>query len=338
MIRILFAFLLAMAGALHGAGAQDVVLTPGAPARYVVQPGDTLWGISGKFLRDPWLWPDIWRMNREELRNPHLLYPGDVILLDRDADGKPRLRLQEVRLKPRIYAEGVSEVIPAIPPNLIRPFLSDPLVVENDELDTAARIIATAQDRVNLGNGDRAYVANANPAQRDWQVYRNARPLRDPETGDILGYEAFYLGTARQIEPGEPATFEIVTAKQEVGRGDRLLPAVRPPLVAYAPHRPDFPVYGRIISIYGGVEVAGRGSIVAINRGTSDGIEIGHVLAIERNRTVVARDESDRRVAVTIPPERSGLLFVFRTFSRISYALIVQSEGTVDTNDFVRTP
>jgi hypothetical protein len=277
-------------------------------------------------------------MNREEIRNPHRIFPGDVILLDRDALGKPRLRLQRARMVPQIHVETIEEGIPAIPPNVIRPFLSDPLIVEAHSLDSAARIIATPNDRVYIGNGDLAYVANADPAKLDWQVYRNGKPLLDPESGEILGYEAFYLGTARQIEAGNPATFEVVTMKQEIGRGDRLVPAIRPPLVAYVPHRPDFLVDGRVISVYGGVDAAGRGSIVSINRGTQDGIEIGHVLALERNRTVIERDEQDQKVVVPIPPERIGLLFVFRPFERISYGLIVQSDGTVDVNDFARTP
>lgn len=338
MIRILSAFILTMVSAFCFAAGQEIQLADGAPTRHVVVPGDTLWGISGKFLKEPWRWPEIWRMNREEIRNPHRIYPGDVIVLDRDSRGEPRLRLQSARLVPEIHSTTIVESIPAIPPNVIRPFLSDPLIVEADSLDTAARIVATQQDRVYLGNGDLAYVTGADAAKQDWQIYRNGKPLNDPESNEILGYEAFYLGTARQREPGNPATFEVVTMKQEIGRGDRLLPAIRPPLVAYVPHKPDFPVDGRVISVYGGVDAAGRGSIVSINRGSRDGIEIGHVLALERNRTVIERDEDDRKVMVPIPPERVGLLFVFRTFGRISYGLVVQAEATVDINDFARTP
>jgi hypothetical protein len=338
MIRIISAFILAMVSSLSCATGQELRLADGAPQRHVVVPGDTLWGISSKFLKDPWLWPEIWRMNREEIRNPHLIFPGDVILLDRDSRGKPQLRLQSARLVPQIHAEPMAQGIPAIPPNVIRPFLSHPLIVEAHSFDSAARIVATPNDRVYIGNGDLAYVANADPAKLDWQIYRDGKPLTDPDSGEILGYEAFYLGTARQVEAGDPATFEVMTMKQEIGRGDRLLPAIRPPLVAYVPHRPDFLVDGRVISVYGGVEAAGRGSIVSINRGTRDGIEIGHVLALERNRTVTERDEQDYKVVVPIPPTRVGLLFVFRPFERISYGLIVQSDGTVDVNDFARTP
>ena len=338
MIRIISALILAAAAALVNAADQPVKLADTAPQQHIVVPGDTLWDISAKFLKEPWRWPEIWRMNKAQIKNPHRIYPGDVIVLERDMNGNPYLRLQS-KVRPQIYAEQLVTAIPPIPPNVIEPFISTPLIVEQGALDSAARIVATQQDRVFLGKGDTAYVANANPAQKEWQVYRNGQALYDPEDSKlVLGYEAFHLGSATQSKPGDPAIFEVVTAKQEIGRGDRLVPAVRPTLIDYVPHRPDGVIDGRIISVYGGVGSGGRLSIVSVSRGGLDGVEIGHVLALERNRTVVQRDENDNKVNVVIPPERFGLAFVFRTFERISYALVVQSEGTVEVNDFVRTP
>lgn len=340
MIRTLSALILALATTLCGASERPIQLADKAPVQHVVVPGDTLWGISAQFLKEPWRWPEIWHMNREQIRNPHRIYPGDVIVLDRDANGNPRLRIQQDgKLRPQIYAESNVTAIPPIPPNVIEPFISQPLVIEEKELDKAARIIATQQDRVFLGEGNVAYVDDAEPSQEFWQVYRSGKPLYDPvDNTRILGYEAFYLGTATQTRPGQPATFEITSAKQEIGRSDRLVPASRPPLVDYIPHKPDTSVDGRIVSVYGGVGAAGRGSIVSLNLGSEAGMEIGHVLALERNRTVTERDENDQKINVQIPSERIGLLFVFRTFNRISYALVLQSEGTVEVNDFVRTP
>lgn len=347
MIRIISALILALTGPLCSAAERALELADSAPQSHVVVRGDTLWDISARFLKEPWRWPEIWRMNREQIANPHRIYPGDVIVLERDATGKPLLRVQEGRLQPKIYAEQNVEAIPPIPPNVIEPFISAPLVIEVGGLDGAARIVATQQDRVFLGNGDLAYVANADPQQLRWQVYRPGKPLRDPafpnqspsDLTHVLGYEAYYLGTAVQTRPGAPATFEIQTTKEEIGRGDRLVPTARPTLVSYVPHKPDFAVDGRIVSVYGGVGVGGRGSIVSLSRGAKDGLEIGHVLALERNRVIVERDEDDRKISVQIPPERSGLLFVFRTFERIAYALVVQSEGGgVEVNDYVRTP
>jgi len=339
MTRILSALVLALAAVC--AYAQDTagVLAESAPNRYVVASGDTLWGIAARFLKDPWRWPELWRMNREQVRHPGRIHPGDVIVLERDGDGSPYLRLETIKLQPTIHATRLAPAIPPIPPNAIEPFISAPLIVEAGELEHAARIVATQQDRVFLGNGDLAYVENAAPEIALWQVYRNGRPLYDPENPkDILGYEAFHLGTAKQIRAGAPATFEIQAVKQEIGRGDRLVPASVPMLFDYIPHRPDRAIEGRVISIYGGVGSAGRGSIISLSRGDRDGLEVGHVLVVERNRTMAGRDEKDRAYAVTIPREQIGLAFVFKSFSRISYALILQSEGTVNVSDYVRTP
>jgi hypothetical protein len=344
MIRIISALILAVAATLCSAAEQPLQLAANAPERHIVVPGDTLWGISSKFLRDPWRWPEIWRMNKEQIRNPNRIFPGDVIVLGRDASGKPILRVE--KLRPQIYSEQINQAIPPIPPNVIEPFISAPLVVEKNGLESNPRIIATQQDRVFLGNGDVAYVENAVPDIKHWQIYRNGKPLLDPaypyqnpaNPTQVLGYEAFYLGTAVQLEPGNPAVFEILTAKQEIGRGDRLVPAIRPAMTAYVPHKPDTLIDGLVVSVYGGVGSGGRGSIISLNRGAKNGLEIGHILALERNRTVVERDDDGRKVNVQIPPSRIGLVFVFRTFDLIAYALVVQSEGTVEVNDFVRTP
>ena len=339
MIRIISALILAIAANLVNAADQPLKLADAAPDQHIVVRGDTLWDISAKFLKDPWRWPEIWRMNQTQIRNPHRIYPGDVIILAHDANGNPFLRIEPSKLRPQIYAEQLTDAIPPIPPNVIEPFISTTLVVEENGLNAAARIIATQQDRVFLGNGDVAYVERADPSQKQWQVYRNGQPLRDPEDPDrILGYEAFYLGSATQVRPGDPAIFEIVTAKQEIGRGDRLIPAIRPTLVDYIPHKPETNIDGRIVSVYGGVGTGGRLSIISLNKGSKDGTEIGHVLALERNRIVTERDENDRKVSVVIPAVRYGLAFVFRTFERISYALVVQSDATIEVNDFVRTP
>ena len=338
MIRIISALMLATAATVCSAAGQALQLNDDAPPRHIVLPGDTLWGIAGKFLKEPYRWPDVWRMNGEQIKNPHRIFPGEIIVLERDSDGKPRLRTKDTKLSPRIYAEQLTQAIPSIPSELISQFLSAPLIIEANELDNAARIVATQQTRVFLGNGDIAYVANADPTQLKWQIYRKTRPILDPDNKNVLGYEAYYLGTARQNESGNPATFEIISAKEEVSRGDRLMPATPPPLINYVPHAPDNPVDARIVSVYGGVTEAGKWSTVLLNRGVGDGIEIGHVLALHRNRVLDQRDDEGRKETIKVPEERYGLLFVFRTFDRLAYALVMQSEGPVTVNDFVRTP
>lgn len=338
MNRFLSALVLLLATTLGNAAEPPLRLADNAPARHVVVPGDTLWGISARFLKDPWRWPELWRLNREQVKNPHWIYPGDVLIIERDADGTPRMRIERQRVSPQIYSSQERNEIPSIPPNVINPFLSAPLVIEQGGLDQAPRIVATQQDRVFLASGDLAYVEGAAADVDMWQIYRRGRALLDPETRETLGYEAFYLGTARQIEPGAPATFEIVTCKEEIGRGDRLLPATPPPLLSYVPHKPETAIDGRVISIYGGVNEAGRFSIIALNRGGNDGLEIGHVLSLQRNRIVSQRNDEGVMERVKVPEERYGLAFVFRTFDRISYALVVQSNGPVTVNDFLRTP
>jgi hypothetical protein len=376
MIRILSVFVLAVFGALStlSANAADTSDTPPdappqlaatAPNHYVVVSGDTLWGISARFLQEPWRWPEIWRMNRDQIKNPDRIYPGDVIVVDRDANGNPFLRIDsrsidsrpldsrrigsrridspslDSRRSPQIYEEPLTEAIPPIPPNVIDPFIATPLFVEQNTLRSAPRIVATQEDRVFLGRGDTAYVEGADAAQKQWELFRNGRPVYDPERPGarrIIGYEAFHLGTATQEAPGKPATFRIDSAKQEIGSGDRLVPAIRPELVDYIPHAPEHDIDGRVASVYGGVGTGGHLSIVLLNRGSADGMEIGHVLALERNRTVVQRDENDRQYSVTIPPVRYGLVFVFRIFENAAYALAVQTSGTIEINDFVRTP
>ncbi|MDR1934920.1 MAG: LysM peptidoglycan-binding domain-containing protein [Candidatus Accumulibacter sp.] len=357
VLSIFSALSLAPANAAEPAKPAAPQLADTAPSRYVVVPGDTLWDISARFLQEPWRWPEIWRMNQAEIKNPHRIYPGDVVVLDHDASGKPYLRLDaksgdsrqrsriagqiagDSRQSPQIHEERLSDIIPPIPPNVIEPFIATPLFVEQNTLQSAPRIVATQEDRVFLGNGDTAYVEGADPTQDKWQVFRNGKPLYDPEfPSRVLGYEVFHLGSATQVRPGNPGVFEIDVAKQEIVSGDRLVPTTRPELTDYVPHAPEQTIDGRVVSVYGGIDVGGKLSIISINRGSASGLEIGHVLALERNRVVEQRDEDDRRRSIVIPALRFGLIFVFRIFDNVSYALVVQADGLVRVNDFVRTP
>src|SRR5712691_11354553 len=244
---------LVLAGAASPALAQgDLTLRDNAPDRHVVQKGDTLWSIATKFLKDPWRWPEIWRMNQEQIRNPHLISPGDVLVLDRSVS-PPQLRLAEegpaagrpapagsVKLSPQIYSEPLArEAIPAIPLKAIEPFLTQPLVIEEGGLDKAPRIIATEDNRVNVGAGNVAYVSGFGGADIPvWQVYRAGSPLVDPDSRRTLGFEAVFLGTARVTRSGEPATVRILDSKKEISAGDRLIPAPPPTIAQYVPHAP----------------------------------------------------------------------------------------------------
>jgi hypothetical protein len=337
---LLLAFLAAAALAQGDIGLQD-----NAPDRYIVERGDTLWDIAKKFLKDPWRWPEIWRLNQDQIRNPHRLRPGDVIVLDRRTS-PPQLAVEDtVKLSPSIREEPVSQAIPAIPANVIEPFLTEPLVIEENGLQNAPRIVATEENRVNLGPGGVAYVRGlADSKQESWHVFRPGRPLVDPATNRTLGIEAVYLGLGRLVRQGDPATLQIVSARQEITSGDRLI-AVNPPLATqYVPHAPTGLIEARIISLYDRLTTSegGRHSVVSLNKGRRDGIENGHVLAVYRTGALVAQasspDSRDKEAPVRLPDERYGLVFVFRTFDNVSYALVMESSRPVTSGDRVRTP
>lgn len=339
MMRIISALLLGLSTACAVAQqAQPLQLADEAPDRHVVVRGDTLWGISARFLKEPYRWPEIWRMNKDQIRNPHLIYPGQVVILDRSG-AEPQLKLgQMIKLEPKVYSEKLTEAIPSIPQDVIEPFLSQPMVVEEDGLKDAPKIVATEEDRVYVGPGGRAYVSGMTQNAKLWQVFRPTQPILDPETSQPLGHEAFYLGTAERIAEGEPATVRIITAKEEIGLRDRLMPASRAEVVTYAPRAPTQQISGQIAAVYGGVREAGRNNIVTLNRGKRDGLEVGHVLAVYRNGGERLFREDGEKTTYKLPPERYGLVFVFRTFERMSYALVMDVARPVVVSDIVRTP
>ena len=342
--------------------ADEIQLKKNHPHRHVVVKGDTLWGISGKFLNNPWLWPKVWRMNRSQIKNPHLIYPGDVVVLDKS--GKyPQLKLlrETVTLEPAIRVEALEkEAIKTITPSVITPFLNQPLLIENDQLASAPRIIAGPDDHVILSPGTRVYVNNVEEsAGVHWNVYRAGDQFIDPDTKEVLGTEAIHLGDLSIARFGKPASADIITAKEEIFVKDRLVASVDKFQSSFVPHAPETEVRGRIIRISGGVAgsvaEAGPNSVVAINLGERDGLEVGHVLAISRYGRIIQDPEykkSDSDVTVEpadtkiklepgqikLPDERVGLMMVFRTFDRVSYALIMNTSNAVFTLDAVHTP
>ncbi|MCX7900855.1 MAG: LysM peptidoglycan-binding domain-containing protein [Burkholderiaceae bacterium] len=330
-------------------------LAPNAPDSYTVKRGDTLWDISAIFLRSPWRWPELWGMNKQQIANPHLIYPGQTLVLIRGADGRARLQVADstalpgapgdvVKLSPRVrIADGErAGAISSIPNNLIEPFLSQPLIVGANELAGYARIVATPEGRVNLGRADTAYARGiGDDPVENYHVFRPAKPLFDPDDEarrTPIAYEALYLGTARLIKRGEVATLRIQDSKQEIGVGDRLVPIERQPLIAYVPRRPERAIDGRIVSVYGGVAHAGPYSVVALNRGRADGLEIGHVLALLETGATVRDRTVPGREFVKLPDERIGTMFVFRVFDRIAYALIMTSTKPVKVGDRFTQP
>jgi LysM domain len=332
-------------------------LAPNAPDSHTVKRGDTLWDISKLFLKSPWRWPQLWGMNLEQIRNPHLIYPGQLLVLDKSG-GRARLMVAQqgpdgtVKLSPRVRGEGVGDgAIPSIPLNLIGPFLNEAVVLSANELDAAPRVVAAPEGRVLMGRGDRAYVRGELGGKTDWRLFRQATPLRDPGTKEILGYEARFVGTAAYVREGGlvatadgksnlpvPATFEILSTKEEVGVGDRLATVADRDFTAFTPRAPGKAMAGQVVQVYGDSLQAGQNQVVSINRGSRDGVERGHVLAVLRDgeRTV------DRTYAkpqdIKLPDERHGLMFVFRVFDRVSYALVLNVQHPVKAGDHFQQP
>ena len=352
-------------------------LAPNAPNSYTVKRGDTLWAISKLFLKSPWRWPELWGMNMADIKNPHLIYPGQTLYLDKST-GRARLSsrrmgggaesLETVKLSPRTRSSNLpDDSIPTLQNNLIEPFLTEPIIIEEATLLGAPRFVATQEGRVLLSEGDRAYARSADGGalsiaagkSRDFRVFRNATALKDPGTGEILGYEAQYVGRAKlirgesvttvrgtEIKAGEtapteiiPATLDIVRSKEEIRTGDRLLPEPPMELLTYTPHAPANAVEARIVSVYGSaVANVAQNQVVVINRGTKDGIERGHVLAIQTNGARVVDKTGSSFQDIKLPDERNGLLMVFRPFERVSYALVLQATEAVRVGDWLINP
>ena len=336
MRRIISALLLCISTTLALA-AQPLQLAAGAPERYTVVPGDTLWGLAAKYLKDPYRWPDLWKMNAQDIKNPHWIYPGQVLVLDKSG-AEPRLALATVKEMPQERVAPLKKAIPSIPPHEIEPFLSQPVVIDKTAFDTAVRVVGLQDNRVIAGAGDTIYTTLPVTVQKSWQVFRAGNPLVDPDTKEVLGNEAIFLGTARMTTQGDVASFVLLTSKEEVATGDILMPAPKSDVLSYIPHAPTKAIQARVLSIYGGVSFGGPQGIVVINRGKQDGLEMGHVLAIDKAGMVIDDRYQGEKKTYTLPDARNGLVFVFRIMDRVSYALIMSAQQPVVVGDSVHTP
>ena len=354
------------------ANADVVALNADHPDRYVVQKGDTLWDISKRFLKDPWRWASVWTIN-EQIKNPHLIYPGDIILLTY-VDGKPQLSvvrdepaaevpqavvepavtpttsieepagetpsgMKVVKLRPKAHVGSIESAIPTISPDAIVPFLTEPLVVGRSELERSGYVTIGLDDRRALGDGSEFYARGLkkNSGTEYYQVYRKGAALRHPDTGETLGYEAQYLGDARMLVAGDPAKLVVTRVKQEILPTDRLLAAPeKAALPYYFPRAPDKNVDGRILAAINGLREFGPTTIVAISLGKREGMEEGHVLRIMRH-VGKSKDPVTRRM-YRMPDEESGLLMIFRVFDKVSYALIMDANRPIHLHDALRTP
>ncbi len=345
-IVLLFALQAAFVAAADG---DTVSIRDDAPSQYTVVKGDTLWAVAGRFLNDPWRWPEIWKAN-SHIEDPNLIFPGDVVVMDDDgsirvlrnnkmsamADGNMSGRT--VKLSPSIYTESLERAIPVISPRAIQPFLTVPLVLDVEELEQYAYVTAGVDDNVILGKYQQFYARGLEPSDHEiYQVFRQGRPFKDPESDEVLGHEAVYLGDARLIEYGETSRMEILHSGEEIGPKDRLIPApATQGLPYYFPRSPAADLKGKIISAHEGVSELGRYSVVVVNLGEQDGLESGHVLRVLRHKGMAVDPVTSEKFE--IPDQSTGLLMVFRTFDRLSYALVMRASRAVHLYDTVVTP
>ena len=334
-----------MAFLATAAYADQVALKEGHPDRYVVVKGDTLWDISETFLDSPWLWPEIWYVN-PQIDNPHLIYPGDVINLVY-VDGKPQLRVQRgkgtFKLSPKARAERLDTAIPTIPIDAIQQFLTQPLVADQSTMEDAAYVVSSADEHLIVGAGDRVYVRGLKDDEGDrFHIFRPGDAYLDPASGEVLGYEALYLGDATAQKFGDPATLKLTRTTREINIGDRVMPMTQEDVYAYfTPHSPDEEVEGTIISVVDGVSQIGQYQIVVLNRGTREGVDVGTVFEIYQTGELIVdqiKNKTERNANIKLPDEKAGILMVFRTFDKVSFGLIMKATSALHVGDTVRTP
>ncbi|HUV22618.1 MAG TPA: LysM domain-containing protein [Gammaproteobacteria bacterium] len=336
---------------------EAIVYEPESPQTYIVQEGDTLWDISSVFLRDPWFWPEIWFKN-PQVENPHLIYPGDTLaivyvggerrvqLLSRGVDGSVLSQtaggLKVVKVNPRIRAKSIDATIPSIPIESIRHLLERPLIIDEATLDNSAYVLSSLDNHLINSTNDKLYVRKLDTTQGigRYQIYRPNRPLFDPITNELLGYEALYVGESRLLLRGDPASVRVTDSEREILRNDRVMPMDNTNFERdFFPKPPSSDVTGAIVALLNSISKSGAYQTIAINLGNRDGIESGNILRIRRNGDVIPdKAESDPDFTVKLPDEQIGMAMVIRAFEKMSYALIMEADMPISIQDYVESP
>lgn len=350
--------------------AQSPALQEGAPEEYVVQPGDSLWTLAERFLKDPWKWPEIWQMNKDHLKGEHRIYPGNVIRLVRREGDAPHLTLgadgsglRAVKLSPGVRDEPIlqeAKAIPSVPAKALQALIAKGGLVEPGDFDQAPVLLGSNDARVLFGKGDLVYVSHGDPAVTKWVIVRRGVPFVDPSNPrQVLAHELVQVGEAVAARPGKPALFRITGNDQEILERDRLMPAWNTDPAPYIPHAPAHPLEAKVVATLGGQSLAGTWMTVVLDKGLQDGVEQGHVLSL----FLAGRDVADpkclraeklaflssghrggdsdcqkRSGAQPLPDERAGLAFVYRVFKGLSYALVMSSSQPVQAGDLARNP
>ena len=353
MRKLLLSLLLACI-ACHGMAAEDL-LREDRPDSYTVQDGDTLWDIASMFLEDAWRWPDIWHVN-PAIENPHLIFPGDevylaevdgeTVLTVRRGDAARTVTLSPVRegdrnerLAPRVRAEPLVSAIPAIPLDDVAAMLTHARIVEQDTLSEAPYVLGGTQDNLVLGPGDNFYARGEwNEDTSVYGIFREGNVYLDPETREVLGFEAMEIGLARALRrSGDVVTFDLSSVRDAVRVGDRLLPTEERRVEStFYPRPPSEYVEGVIMSLQGAIRQVGPNDVVVLNRGEQDGLDVGSVLIVQKSAGLV-RDRF-RREKVQLPLERVGIVMVFRAFEKMAYALVLDTTQPLRIGDTVTSP
>lgn len=328
------------------------MLRSGAPKNYVVKRGDTLWAIANMFLRDPWLWPEIWYVN-PQIQNPHRIYPGDSVRIALAQDGRTELQIvrgslsSTVRLEPLLRSQPLESAIATIPYSVISAFLERPGVLSRGEVKSAPYVMALRGEHDVAGTGDEIYIKKLDgETGAHYSVMHVDEPLRDPDSGRQLGYMAIFTGTAQLTRPGSVAKATLTQAGRETLQGDVLVPEEGLVTSDFLPHPPSRPVAGKVIAVVEGEELAGQYDVVALNRGSRDGLDRGTVLTADEIQAesldLCARIEDQSTCLIhvnrALPSEPNGTLLVFKTYEHMSYALILSDATPIHVYDRVRNP
>jgi hypothetical protein len=336
--------------------ADTLEIRENAPDRHVVVKGDTLWDISAAFFKDPWKWQQIWGLNKDSIKDPHWIYPGDIVMLDRTTgtlrigEAPPQAAVSSVvatipennivKLSPRIREIASNHnAIPLIPLSAIGPFLAKPLVIDDADLSATPTLVGTYEQRELLSANDIAYVKNL-PADKgtQWQAYRPGQTFIDPDTEEVLGHEVNYLGDAVAEKFAAISEVRITKTVLEIGKGDHFTQFAEPFPSSYEPHAPNNKIVAKVISVYGGIAQASQNAIITLNKGKRDGLENGHVLALYQKGEVLKGGHFFSNKNVNLPDVRYGLVLIFRTFHKVSYALVLQTRLPVQLLDTAQTP
>ena len=337
--------------------AETVVYEPEHPQTYIVQEGDTLWDISSMFLRDPWFWPEIWFKN-PQVENPHLIYPGDTLaivyvggerriqLLSRGEQGSVLAQteggLKIVKVNPRVRTQSIDATIPSIPIESIRHLLERPMIIDEDTLDDSAYVLSSLDNHLVNSINDKLYVRKLDTTKGigRYHIYRPNRPLFDPITNELLGYEALYVGESRLLLRGDPASVRVTNSEREILRDDRVIPMDNSSFERdFFPKPPSSDVSGEIVALVNSISKSGAFQTIAINLGNRDGVESGNILRIRRNGDVVPdKNEKDPQFTVKLPDEQIGMAMVIRSFEKMSYALIMEADMPISIQDYVESP